>query len=66
MNKMTMLEKLYNEWRIAANEFEAEEREDAWDCGLQVVRNNFSEFIGCEITFEEMHKLEKKWNLYNL
>lgn len=55
---MTNLEKIYKEWRELNEELGASS-----DCGLQVVREDFSNYAELEeeISFEEMLELERNF-----
>lgn len=55
---MTNLEKIYKEWRKLNEELGA-----STDCGLQIVREDFSNYAELEeeISFEEMLELERNF-----
>lgn len=55
----------YDKWRKIANGFIKNEGKLSYDCGEAAVRENFSEFVGREISFEEMLELEKEWEEEN-
>lgn len=62
---MMNLKQKYNEWRLIANGFIEEEGQKAYDCGEPSVQENFSEFVGREVNYEEMLELEQEWNKEN-
>lgn len=65
MSEWQELKEKYNEWRIQANSFFEEEGTNAYDCGNCDVRENFSEFVGKEVDFEDMLELERVWDYEN-
>lgn len=62
---MIDLREAYNTWRVEANEFEKEEGQDVWHCSNPACIENFSEFVGYTVTFDEMFILERDWNALN-
>jgi hypothetical protein len=62
---MKDLKVLYAEWRKISEGMLADGYVGSIDCGEKKVRKDFSDFaeLDKEISFEEMYKLEKNYNL---